>query len=148
MTALPLLSAHLGITLMAILFVLCSIALILIVLVQKGRGGGLSGALGGGMASGILGSKTGDFLTWATIVLAGVFLFIAVLLAKFYRPTVGEYGTTLTQQTTSTTSEQNAGTTAPSGSSTNTPALPDSEQPVTQSSRTNDSNNTQTPGRN
>jgi preprotein translocase subunit SecG len=44
------------------------------------------------MASGILGSKTGDFLTWVTIVLVGVFLTLAVVMAKFYRPDVSEFG--------------------------------------------------------
>ena len=55
MTAIPLLSAGLVMTMIAVLFVICSVVLILVVLVQKGRGGGLSGALGGAMASGILG---------------------------------------------------------------------------------------------
>lgn len=68
------------------LFVLCCLALILIILVQKGRGGGLSAAFGGAGAGGVLGSKTGDFLTWVTIVLVGVFLGLAVLLAKYYKP--------------------------------------------------------------
>jgi len=71
--------------LVAVLFVICSVVLILIVLIQKGRGGGLSAAFGGGMASGILGSKTGDFLTWVTIILVSVFLTLAVLMAKFYK---------------------------------------------------------------
>ena len=70
----------------AVIFAICAVSLILIILVQKGKGGGLSGAFGGGMASGILGSKTGDFLTWVTIVLVGVFLTLAVVMAKFYRP--------------------------------------------------------------
>jgi preprotein translocase subunit SecG len=39
------------------------------------------------MAGGILGSKTGDFLTWVTITLVGVFLLLAVVMAKFYKPT-------------------------------------------------------------
>ena len=69
----------------AVLFIICCLALILIILVQKGRGGGLSGAFGGGMASGILGSKTGDFLTWVTIILVGIFLTLAVVMAKFYK---------------------------------------------------------------
>ena len=76
----------------AALFIICCIALILIILIQKGRGGGLSGAFGGAMASGILGSKTGDFLTWVTIVLVGVFLTLAVVMAKFYKPAVGKFG--------------------------------------------------------
>ena len=68
------------------LFVLCCLVLILMILIQKGRGGGLSAAFGGAGAGGVLGSKTGDFLTWVTIVLVGVFLGLAVLLAKYYKP--------------------------------------------------------------
>ncbi|MHC4062100.1 MAG: preprotein translocase subunit SecG [Planctomycetota bacterium] len=75
-----------------VLFVICAVALVLVVLIQKGRGGGLSGAFGGAMASGILGSKTGDFLTWVTIVLVSVFLLLAVLMAKFYRPSISDFG--------------------------------------------------------
>jgi len=74
----------------AVLFVLCAVVLVLIILIQKGKGGGFSGALGGGMASGILGSKTGDFLTWVTIGLVAAFLFLAVIMAKFYKPVVHE----------------------------------------------------------
>lgn len=86
MISLPLLKISFFMNVVAVLFILCCIVLILIILIQKGRGGGLSGAFGGGMASGILGSKTGDFLTWVTIVLAGVFLTLAVFMAKFYKP--------------------------------------------------------------
>jgi preprotein translocase subunit SecG len=92
MTAFGLLAVSFIMNVVAVLFVLCCIALVLIVLIQKGKGGGLSGAFGGAMASGILGSKTGDFLTWVTIVLAGVFLFLAVIMAKFYREEVSDYG--------------------------------------------------------
>ena len=74
--------------LIAILFFISCVALILIILVQKGRGGGLSGAFGGSMASGILGSKTGDFLTWVTIILVGIMFTFAVILAMFYKPTI------------------------------------------------------------
>jgi preprotein translocase subunit SecG len=64
-----------------------TICLILLILIQKGRGGGLSGAFGGaGGGASLLGTKTGDFLTWVTIGLVIVFLGLAVLLDKFYRP--------------------------------------------------------------
>ena len=76
----------------AVLFVICCVALVLIILIQKGKGGGLSAAFAGGMASGLLGSKTGDFLTWVTIVLVVIFLTLAGLMAKFYRPGVGDFG--------------------------------------------------------
>ena len=92
MTVFPLLAVGFIMKVVAVLFIVCCVALILIILIQKGRGGGLSGAFGGAMASGILGSKTGDFLTWVTIVLAGVFLTIAVVMARFYRPDVSEFG--------------------------------------------------------
>jgi preprotein translocase subunit SecG len=92
MTAFPLLAVSLIMKVVAVLFVVSCVALILIILVQKGRGGGLSGAFGGAMASGILGSKTGDFLTWVTIVLTGIFLTLAVVMAKFYRHGVSDYG--------------------------------------------------------
>ncbi len=88
MTLLPLLAVGILMKLVAVLFVLVAILLILVILVQKGRGGGLSGAFGGGMASGLLGSKTGDFLTWITIGTVAVFLGLAVLMARFYRPSV------------------------------------------------------------
>ncbi len=92
MTFLPILAVGILMKLVAVLFVLCAVVLILVILVQKGRGGGLSAAFGGGMAGGLLGSKTGDFLTWVTIVLVAVFLFLAVVMNKFYRPEIGEYG--------------------------------------------------------
>jgi preprotein translocase subunit SecG len=92
MMTVGLLAVGLILKIAAVLFILAATALILVVLIQKGRGGGLSGALAGGMASGLLGSKTGDFLTWVTIVLAGVFIMFAVVLAKFYRPTVRDFG--------------------------------------------------------
>lgn len=95
MTIFPLLAVTFIMNVLAVLFVISCVTLVLIVLIQKGRGGGLSSAFGGGMASGILGSKTGDFLTWVTIVLAGVFLLLAVILAKFYKPEpVGNYDLT------------------------------------------------------
>jgi len=92
MTVFPLLAMSFVLKVVAVLFVVCCVALILIILIQKGRGGGLSAAFGGGMAGGILGSKTGDFLTWVTIVLVGIFLTLAVVMARFYKPSDSGYG--------------------------------------------------------
>lgn len=113
MTVLPVLAVGILMNLVAILFVLISVVLVLLILVQKGRGGGLSAAFGGGMASGLLGSKTGDFLTWATITVVSVFLVLAVVLARFYRPAVSEFGGA---QTSGQTAQP-----APSQPSTETP---------------------------
>ena len=83
----------------AVLFVLVSVVLILVILIQKGRGGGLTAAFGGGMGGGLLGSKTGDFLTWVTIVLVAVFLTLAVLMGRSYRPKWGHLGAADAPQT-------------------------------------------------
>src|SRR5437870_9319424 len=61
------------------LFVVVAIILMLLVLIQKGRGGGLASAFGGVGGHTAFGSKTGDVLTWATAVLFGVFLLLAVV---------------------------------------------------------------------
>ncbi|MFZ2146614.1 MAG: preprotein translocase subunit SecG [Sedimentisphaerales bacterium] len=92
MTVFPLLAMSFVLKVVAALFIVCCVALILIILIQKGKGGGLSAAFGGGMASGILGSKTGDFLTWVTIVLVGIFLTLAAVMARFYKPSDSGYG--------------------------------------------------------
>jgi preprotein translocase subunit SecG len=58
--------------------VLClSLFLMLIVLIQKGKGGGLSGAFGGSGGSSPFGSKSGTMFTRLTIIVAGIWaLFI------------------------------------------------------------------------
>jgi preprotein translocase subunit SecG len=61
-----------------ILFIVICVFLILLVLIQKGRGGGISSAFGGGGGNTAFGSKTGDVLTWATSVVFGVFLILAI----------------------------------------------------------------------
>ena len=58
-------------------FILC-LFLILLVLIQKGRGGGLSSAFGGGGGNTAFGSKTGDVLTWATSIVFGIFMLLAI----------------------------------------------------------------------
>ncbi len=69
-----------------VVWVFVAIALILIILIQKGKGGGLSGAFGGLGAGGLLGTKTGDFLTWVTICFVVAFLGLAVVMVKYYKP--------------------------------------------------------------
>lgn len=72
--------------LLMVLWIAIALFLIMIVLIQKAKGGGLSSAFGGMGASSLLGTKTGDVLTWVTISLAAIFLALGAFLVKFYRP--------------------------------------------------------------
>jgi len=126
MSVLPLLAVGTIMKFVAVLFVLVSIVLILVILIQKGRGGGLSSAFGGGMAGGLLGSKTGDFLTWVTIVLVAVFLLLAVIMAKFYKPDIGDYGDT---STTTKQGDPNEQASPPSTPPTTTTGQPEAALP-------------------
>jgi preprotein translocase subunit SecG len=55
-----------------------SLLLIGLILLQKNRGAGLSGALGGVGGHSAFGTKTGDFLTWVTVGLFAVFIILSV----------------------------------------------------------------------
>lgn len=88
MTVFLLLEVSFIMKVVSVLFILSAVALVLIILIQKGRGGGLSSAFGGGGGGGLLGSKTGDFLTWVTIGFVGAFLLLAVVMAKYYKPSI------------------------------------------------------------
>src|SRR5690242_4600029 len=63
-----------------VLFIFVCFCMILLILIQKGRGGGLASAFGGSGGNTAFGSKTGDVLTWATSIVFGVFLLLAVAL--------------------------------------------------------------------
>src|SRR5215472_9459441 len=65
--------------LLAILLIFTSIFLILLVLIQRGRGGGLAGAFGGMGGQSAFGTKAGDVFTRITIgVATGWILLCAV----------------------------------------------------------------------
>jgi len=63
----------------AVLFILVCILLIVVILLQKGRGGGLSGAFGGVGGHSAFGAKTGDVFTWITVALTLLFVLTAVV---------------------------------------------------------------------
>ena len=64
----------------AVLWVISAVILVLIILAQKGKGAGLGGAFGGGAGSSLLGTKTGDFFTWVTIVIAAFVLILPIIM--------------------------------------------------------------------
>jgi preprotein translocase subunit SecG len=73
------LGATLLVTLMATAFVLVSLFMMLVILIQKPKGGGLSGAFGGagGSSQAAFGAKTGDLLTLITTGCFVAFLLLA-----------------------------------------------------------------------
>lgn len=74
----------------AILFsieAICSVLLIGIILMQKAKGGGLGVAFGAGVSENLFGSRTGNVLTKATVILAIVFMVNTVALAILFART-------------------------------------------------------------
>lgn len=79
-----------------LILIAVSAAMVLIILVQRPAGGGLSGAFGGAGAGGsetVFGGRVGDALTWATVVIFAVYLIVAVslnMMESEAQPTQGE----------------------------------------------------------
>src|SRR5262245_35683922 len=68
--------------LFAIPMALLSVFLILVILVQRGRGGGLTGALGGMGGQSAFGTKAGDLFTRITIVVAAIWVLLSMASIK------------------------------------------------------------------
>lgn len=67
--------------------IVIAIFLIIAVLLQAGRGGGLAGAFGGAGFGTVFGiRRTADFLSKATITLGAIFLFLAIIINLFFLP--------------------------------------------------------------
>ncbi|MFO0974670.1 MAG: preprotein translocase subunit SecG [Phycisphaerae bacterium] len=100
-------------SILAVVFILTALLLIGLVLLQKNRGSGLSGAFGGVGGHSAFGTKTGDFLTWVTVGMTAFLLLLAVVANYAFQPQ---------------RSAQEMGLTAPPGGSDTapppTPALP------------------------
>ena len=70
------------ITLLSIVHVFVCLFLILVVLVQQGKGGGMGAAFGGGATAQVFGGRgAGNILTRATAVCAAIFMLTSVSLA-------------------------------------------------------------------
>jgi preprotein translocase subunit SecG len=68
-------------TLSAVILLL-SVFLILLVLIQRGKGGGLAGAFGGVGGSSAFGSRAGDTFTRVTIIVAAVWILLIMITVK------------------------------------------------------------------
>ncbi|UCD27633.1 MAG: preprotein translocase subunit SecG [Planctomycetota bacterium] len=70
----------------AFLFVVICILLMIVILLQKGRGGGLSGAFGGVGGHSAFGAKTGDVFTWVTVALTFLFVLVSIIGVFWFVP--------------------------------------------------------------
>ncbi len=68
---------------------LTGLFLILLVLIQRGKGGGLTGALGGVGGSSPFGSRAGDAFTRLTIYVALVWLLLTMIQVRIIQSGIG-----------------------------------------------------------
>ena len=64
------------------LVIISGLLLIFLILIQRGKGGGLSGAFGGVGGSSAFGSRAGDLFTRITIILAAVWILLIMIQVK------------------------------------------------------------------
>ncbi|MBX3351787.1 MAG: preprotein translocase subunit SecG [Phycisphaeraceae bacterium] len=107
---------------LVVAFLFVCLLLILIILIQKPQGGGLSGAFGSGAASGsgqtVFGARTGDALTIGTITVFVLYLGVAIGLNYAIRPSTRAPAQPVMQQPADS---------APATTPANVPAAPTSE---------------------
>lgn len=106
-------------TFLIVFQVILSILLIIAILMQSSKGGGLAGTFGGGQAGMMFGvRRTADFLIRATQILAGIFMLLSLVTNIFFLPrgssaeSILQKGTT-TQQPAATTPQLPPTETAP-----------------------------------
>ena len=70
-------------TFLMIMLLLTALFLIMLILVQRGRGGGLAGAFGGMGGQSAFGTKAGDLFTRVTIGVAIFWILLCIVTIKF-----------------------------------------------------------------
>ncbi len=73
---------------------LASVWLIILVLIQRGKGGGLAGAFGGAGGSSPFGSRAADQFVKITLWLAGVWVLVIMIHVKVVKYDMGEQAKT------------------------------------------------------
>lgn len=75
-------SVSTGSVLLNVVVLLVSLVLMFIVLIQRGKGGGLAGAFGGAGGSSAFGSRAGDAFTKITLYVAAVWVLFIMIHVK------------------------------------------------------------------
>ncbi len=81
-----LLGFNIGLLFMQVMLFAVSLFMILLVLVQRGKGGGLTGALGGMGGQSAFGSKAGDAFTKITVVTAVIWITLCMITIAGFNP--------------------------------------------------------------
>jgi preprotein translocase subunit SecG len=84
------------VVLLYILLAITSLFLICLVLIQRGKGGGLAGAFGGAGGSSAFGTKAGDVFTRVTMIAAGVWIALNMVLVVISNRRTSAWGNTPT----------------------------------------------------
>ncbi len=84
--------------LLNIVVLLVGLFLILLVLIQRGKGGGLSGAFGGVGGSSAFGTRAGDLFTKITIIVATVWIILVMVTVMAVQSDVHGTGEQTTNQ--------------------------------------------------
>ena len=86
-------------SLLIFLHVIISVLLIVVILLQSGRGGGLAGSLGGGISTAMFGGQGADkLMVRLTTGLAAAFMVLAILISIAGRPRVSTIDSVVRQR--------------------------------------------------
>ena len=84
-------------TIFGVLLFIAPLFLILLILIQRGRGGGLAGAFGGMGGQSAFGTKAGDTFTKITIVAASVWIILCMASVLMLNKSSSKFGSSESQ---------------------------------------------------
>ena len=84
-------------TIFGVLLFIAPLFLILLILIQRGRGGGLAGAFGGMGGQSAVGTKAGDTFTKITIVAASVWIILCMASVLMLNKSSSKFGSSESQ---------------------------------------------------